>query len=397
MVPHIRLVDWSPSRKSLLCPREVERGDKIGVMLESTFVTSEKGLSSSIGLVDISAPWACFGGVSRVGIEDGYPPFEGLISNKVLELLECPTVEIPVLALSMLGSVSDSSQLFHDYYVVLSEAVYKFSADLMQKGVNPSPLLSTKPFQLPLCGGCAFSLERRTMFSKTLSLSEGGFPLNLKTVRSNQETIDANIDAHGISSFRFWNYLVNGDVEKEGFVSVNQHGMRWLNILKKLPLVFSDIECRFHPLLNRGDRCVDSIGLVDKPEESLIQIYRKLSEPQKPISPLFVGFSHSISGSNGKVCWKAEPSPCFSINHVVEGNWVKHSPFKSHLRNIVTRIAISLKGSKQLLRIFSGRLKLADNGLRELHQIAYMLFKYLSIKPQFLPALKDGVSLRWFR
>ncbi len=82
MVPHIGLVDWSPSRKSLLCSREVEGGGKIGVMLESTFVTSEKGLSSSIGLVDISAPWACFGGVSWVGIEDGYPPFQGLISNE---------------------------------------------------------------------------------------------------------------------------------------------------------------------------------------------------------------------------------------------------------------------------------------------------------------------------
>lgn len=52
-------------------------------------------------------------------------------------------------------------------------------------------------------------------------------------------------------------------MEVEGSISVNQDGMCWLGIFRKLSLVVACIKHRFNSLLKRGCGSVDSVRLVD--------------------------------------------------------------------------------------------------------------------------------------
>ncbi|MEM3484161.1 MAG: hypothetical protein QXI12_00895, partial [Candidatus Methanomethyliaceae archaeon] len=117
-------------------------------------------------------------------------------------------------------------------------------------------------------------------------------------------------------------------------------------------------------------------------------------EFKKPVSPLLVGFSNPISGSYSQVRWKPKFLSGLSINHVVEGNWIENSPFKRYLGNMVAGISKSLKGCKQFLRFFNARLKFAYNGFREIHQKAYMQFRYLNFK--LLTSIPHTTEVRGF-
>jgi hypothetical protein len=67
--PRIRLVDWSPSRASQLDSGKVEGGDVVCVVLKATMYASEEGLAFPVGFVDVSASWAGYGSVFRLGID----------------------------------------------------------------------------------------------------------------------------------------------------------------------------------------------------------------------------------------------------------------------------------------------------------------------------------------
>lgn len=173
-------------------------------------------------------------------------------------------------------------------------------------------------------------------------------------------------------------------MEKEALVLISQNRMGWLSVLKKLSLILSDVKRRLYPLLNRRDGCVNSIRLVDKPEKPFIQIYGMLCKLEKLMFSLLVGFGNSIPRPYGKVCGKAKLFPCFTVNHVVESNWVKHSPFKRYFREVIACTSKGLKGGDKLLYFFLGWLKFTDRGFRELHQSIYIN----SVFKSFLPWLK---------
>ncbi|MGQ9759988.1 MAG: hypothetical protein ACUVQ5_05415 [Candidatus Methanomethylicaceae archaeon] len=138
--------------------------------------------------------------------------------------------------------------------------------------------------------------------------------------------------------------------------------------------------------MKRGDGSVDSLRLVYEPEKPCVQVHGKGFKLKKLVPLNFVGFCNSVS--YGKVYWKIELLPCFSIDYVAKGNGVKHSSFKGYIRNVVACIAKSLKGRKKLLLFFLRWLKHTDDGLGGLHQKAYMLSQHLKFTPQFLPRLK---------
>jgi len=385
--PYIRLVDESPSRGSQLHSGEVERGDYVGVMLEPAFDTSEKRLTSPVNFADMSASWACFRGVPRIDVNYGCPPLKSFVFNKGLELMECPAVEVSILASPMFSPIPDSSQFLHYNHVTLFKAVHEFSADLMQNSINPSSLLSTQPFQLPFGGSCAFALERGADLPKTMPFLEDTPPFHLEAVRGYEKVVHSDVDANRVVAFGVWNLFVDGDVEEERLVSINQDCVCRLGVFQKLSLIFTYVKRGLNSLLNSGNRGVDSVRLVDKSEESLIQIHGKLIKLKKFVSSLLVGFSDSISRSDGKVSWELKLLPCFSVDHVVKSDRIKDSLFKGYFGNVIASVSKSLDSRKQLLRIHGTWLKFADSRFREFHRKAYMRFQYLRVL-RFLPRLK---------
>ena len=145
--PRIRRVDGRPSRASQLDSGEVQGGDVVGIMLESTFDTTKEALTSPVSLIDMSASWAGYGSVLRRDIDYWYPSFKSLVFDERLEPAKRPAVEVPVLAFPMLSSVTDSSQLLHNDHVAFFKGIHKLPADLMQNSTNPSPLSSAQPAQ----------------------------------------------------------------------------------------------------------------------------------------------------------------------------------------------------------------------------------------------------------
>jgi hypothetical protein len=396
--PHIGRSDRRPSLWSLLQTGEVKGGDVIGIMLKTAAHTPEEGLTSPISFVDASTSWAGYGGVFRLNIDDWYPSFKSLIFDKGLKLSESPAVKVSILASPMLSVHTDSSELLHHNYVAFLKRVHKRSADLVQSRIDVSPLSSAQPFQPPFSRGCAFALERGAELSKVMPSGEDFPTLSPESVGSDEKVLHPNVHSDWVASFRLWNLLFNRNVEEERFISVNQDSVGRFSFLKKLSLIVSYIEHRFNSLLKCGDRSVDSIRLVDKPEKPLIQIQRKFRELKRLISSLLVCFGYSISGSDGEVCWKLELLPRLSINHVVKGYWIEHPCLKGYFRNVVTRILKSFKCSKKLLCILFRRLKLADYSFRELHSKKHICkFYYLRFKPQFLSATEVGSLLEVVR
>jgi len=394
--PYIRHVDGCPSKPSQLELGEVQGGNVVGVMLKSAFNTSEERLGSPVGFISMSASWTGLRSVPWIDINYWDSSLKSFVFDKGLKFSERPAMEISILTFHVFSSIPDSSQFLHYDYVAFFKGVHELPADLMQNSINPSSLLSTQPFQSAFSRLRAFGLKRRTKLSKTPSLPENSFPFNLEAVGGNKKVIHTDVNTNRVIPFRLWSRLVNCNMEKEGFVSINQDCVGRLSIFKKFSLILSDVKRWLHSLLNRRDRRIDAIRFVDKPEKSLIQIYRKLIKLKEFISFLLVGFSYSVPCSYGEICWKIKSSPRLSVNHVVKSNRVEHSPFKGYLRNIVASITKSLCCAKQLFKVFSGWLKFADHGLRELHfKKAYMLFQYLKVL-QFLPRLKPWVSLEGF-
>ena len=146
-------------------------------------------------------------------------------------------------------------------------------------------------------------MERGAELSKTASFSEDFPALSFEAVGSHEKVLHPDVHSDWIASFRLWNLLFNRDVEGECFISVNEDCMSRFSFLEKPSLIVSYIEHGFNSLLKRGDRSVDSIRLVDKPEEPFIQIHRELRELKKLVSSLLVCFGY-VSGSDGEVCWE---------------------------------------------------------------------------------------------
>ena len=386
--PRVWLVDNSPSRASQLNPGEVEGSDIVGVVLESALDTSEKRLGSPIGSINISASWTCFRAVPWIDIGYRHPFFKGFVFDEELEFFKCPTVEVSVLAFPVFGSVSDSSQLFHNHYVTFPETVHESPTHLVQNSVHIPPLFSAKPFQSAFSRLRAFGLKRRAELSKTVTFPKDGFASNLEAVRSDEETVDSDIHTNRIVAFRLWNSLIDCDVEEERLVSMYQDCVCRLGVFKKFSLVLSNIKQWFHSFLKSGNGCINPLGLVNKSKESRIQIHRKLHKFKKSMLSLFVGFSNSVPCSYSEVCRKIELSPRLSINHMVKCNRIKHSPLKSYVRNVVASISKSLNRAKQLAEIVRRRLKLADNGLREFHREAYMQVPLFKVSSSISPTVK---------
>jgi len=372
--PRIRHADGCPARASQLDPCKVEGGDIVGVVLESTFDTSEEGLGSPVSSINVSASRASLRSILWVGINYRYPSFKGFVFDKGLELSESPAVEISVLAFSMFSSISNASQLLHNDYIAFPKAVHKFTADLMQNSINPSSLLSTQPFQSAFSRLRAFRLERRAELSKMVSSFEGVSPFHLEAVGGNEKIAYTDVDAYGVIAFTLWDFPANCDMKIKRFISVNQNSMCGLSVFKKLSLIFSYVKRNFNSLLNSRDRRIDAIRLIDKPKKPLVQIHRKLRKLKELVLSLFVGFGNPVSRSDGEVRWKIELLPRLPVNHVVESNWIEHFSFKGYLGDVVASISKSVKRVQQLLRIFNRWLKLAYNRLRELHTKAYMQF-----------------------
>lgn len=376
--PRIRHVDGCLPRASQLDSGKVERGDIVSIMLKSTMNASKEALAFPIGFVNASAPWASYRSVSWVDVNNWVSFFESFVFDKGLELSKSPAVEVFVLVSPMFNFVADSSQLLHYDYVAFFEAVHESLTYLVQDSVGVSPLSSAKPFQLPFGGSCAFALERRAELSKMLSPFENSFPFNFEAVRSYEKVVYANVYADGITTFRFWNSFFDCDVEKEGFISVNQDCVSRLNIFKELSLIFSYVKQWLHSLLKGSNRSINSI--IAQPEKPFIQVHGKLRKLKQSISSLFVGFGNPVSGSYCKVCWKTKYLSSFFVNYVMEGYRIKYSSFKCYLRNVVASITESLNCAKQFLKVLGRRLKFADNSFRELrYRIAYMQNGYLNV------------------
>jgi len=392
----IRPVDGAARGGRASSPRQVQTGNPVRVVLEPASLAPEQRLALPVRIADEATPWTGLGGVGSVDIDHRDAPFQSLIFDVALESPEGPRVEVGSLRLSVLCPTSYPVQAFEDHNVALLERVHELSAHLVENGACPPPLLRAEPSQ-PAPGRLrAFGLKGGAQSSKVLPSGEGGLALDFETVGSHEQIVHPDVYSYRIVSLWIWNLSLDGNMQEEPLVFVGKHGMGRLDTFEQFLLVFAYFKRGLDALLNRCDGGMPPIGLLEHPEESSIEVERELVEAEELVSSSLVSFGHPISRTDCEVGREPELGPSFAVDDVVEGDGIEDSTLKSHPRNVIAGIPKRLDGAEQLCVLLICEPELADYGLDEPHRNSIYAFSLKNL-PQFLPALTDGVSLRWSR
>jgi len=394
--PYIRRVDDALNKRAC-SPANVHRSDNISVMLETTIYASEQCLCNSILATDMVTSWTLLRSVFGVNEDNGYTSFQCFVSDKELEFTECPTMEVCSLRFSVFCCVLYSGQIFHYYDVACVQGINELSTDLVQYRVSPLTLLTCNRFQFPFCGFCAFGLESLSLFSELLSPSKNIFTISFESVRCNDEFIHSQIYANRIITCRFGYDSSNWDMEIKPFSLVNQNCICWVSSIQKSSLVFTSNNRDFNSSINGRDTCINTVLFEYQSEYSFIQVHRCAIEFDKFSLFSFICFSNSISCSYHKIRWQLECQLTVIISNMVQCYRIEYLLFKCYFRNKVTAFHKLINCAIQDILLFISRIKFTYDGFSYFHTTGHICMSIYSLAcPQFLFALKSGVSLRWF-
>jgi hypothetical protein len=194
---------------------------------------------------------------------------------------------------------------------------------------------------------------------------------NLKTVRSDKQVNLAKVNTDNILWWVTWLRVRNrnGDMQVEFFVSMA------FKDSKSGFLGFKDWQIAL-PNLNRalnslaimtGEANPRFVALPEQAEKFIVQIQRVGFKGQKFKGLLvgfkgFIGFSHTVTGTDGKVGVQAEALSDVSVGQVVQGDRVKTASLKRNLTNSITGFGENIKGVAQTLLILWRQVKFGNNG-----------------------------------
>ena len=339
-----------------------------------------------IAMTDLATPGAGLGGVSGVDIDHDDPPFQGLVFDEVLQLLEGPGVEVGPLVLSypLLNPLPNVGQLLHHDHISCLEAIHNPAADDVIQVGHPSALPAREPSQDALSTLRAFGLEGSTLGPEPPPDVHSFSAAELHPRAGGCQVDDAQIDADdlGIGS-GFWglDWGAQGDVDVDVDIPrplvpiVADGGCCGLLPSKQTPLVVADIEGELLPALDGGDRDFElwfgSLLPFDEPEEVLIEGEGLRPEELGSAASLSSGFDspdHAGEDPDDVVCGKAVAFFKRVVEFAMQAIRMTNVLFQGHFQGIVTGLGELEHRLLEGLGILFGDYHLASHGLNELHR-----------------------------
>src|SRR5690606_5693817 len=147
-------------RRRASSPGDVDGGDDVGMVLETTRLTTEGAVDEPVLLVDVPAPRALPGGVAGIDMEHRDASSQGFVLQECLELAKGPGVEIRTQLLGGSYPLPDVREVLQHQHIPWLKRLH----DALGQGVvdvaHPPSLLAGQPSQGALGTFRAFPLER---------------------------------------------------------------------------------------------------------------------------------------------------------------------------------------------------------------------------------------------
>jgi hypothetical protein len=319
----------------------------------------------------MTAAWASLRGMVGLNENNLVTCQSGFVGNHKLELPKRPSVELrPLFGTVTLTAISDVLKVFQHNEAIWWEVINEATADSVQVGSRPTALLVAQPFPSSF-GSRAFALQGVPSDTKPLAPLNQFYTRNLNAIRGNKQVNLAEVNADNILWRVTWLRVRNGngDMQVEFFVPTALKGCKsgFLGF-KDWQIALPNLNRALNPLAVASSNANPNfVAFQKQSEKPCVQIQRCGFEGQKFKRLLigfegFVGFSHTVTGTDSKVSVQPEALPNVSVGQMVQGDAVKATPFKRNLTNSVAGFGKDIKGVVQPLLILWRQVKFGDNG-----------------------------------
>jgi len=257
-------------RRRASSPGDVDGGDDVGMVLETTRLTTEGALDEPVLLVDVPAPRALPGGVAGIDIEHRDASSQGFVLQECLELTKGPGMKIRAQLLSGSYPLPDVREVFQHQYIPWLKRLH----DALGQGVvyvaHPPSLLAGQPLQSALRRLRALPLERLTETTKMPTASQNGPAREHKPIGGGSQIFDTPVHSDTADSMGLRHRRRDNDVDVEMALSLRVHQRGRGRVLpgQKVPLVLADPHRQHQP--TRMGRDGDGLLLRDPAKGALI-------------------------------------------------------------------------------------------------------------------------------
>jgi len=369
--------------------QDIGSGIEVGVENNSTCFTDE-GRALSLPLINIPTDGACSGRILCSDKLDSNTSFFSLIEKELLQLIESPIGEQPIL-LSSMSCFPNAIKFLQNDYSVFSYAIYQSSADNMVD-ITHKPLLLLLDFgKMPISRTSVFALQSASQTDISILDRKNVRAIVQPAIRCGYKIIDASVYPKHLSLFagcdsRFF----YGNHQPKASIPASDK-IAFLDIPIGIFLeVFGDGECE-----------LDSTFLSEKTCRSFGQVYGTTSfiimdgcSREFRLSASFLpqcSLDRSTGTFIGHYCKLGRKTETFPENWVVD---MVHPEGIGFLMLIAGRNSeiLSLRHQSHIIIKYGSLLRSFFNKrLDGFHHIDYILFtriKKNAETPQFLPPVK---------
>jgi len=352
----------------------------VRIILEATVDTPEQRLRPPVPPVYHVTSRTLLRCIRGIYPDNRDASFKTFVFYHRTELSERPAVEVRPVLLPSLDAVSYAREILQHHHIAFVKTVNEFSAYLMQDGICPSLLLTTKPFKLPLRRGSAYFLECLPLFPIMFPSRFYITPLSFKPVGSDKNISFANVHTHIIIPFGLGKLVSDGDVDIDVTISESDLGVLH-GIIQELTLIVAYVKCGLHTPVEGSNRDSE-IAVSEQGKEFLIQIHAELSELVLPVSVLLIRLRYAVTCPDCEIRGEFVALSYRSVGEMVQCDGVETPLGKSNLADVVAGISESYRSLSYLLRFLFRRAQLAHYRLCRFHDIhiGFLYIKSLMLK-----------------
>lgn len=307
-------VDRRPTQARYTSPCYVSGGVEVSMELEAT-LPAPKNRTVAVTLVDMSALRTLLARVFGVHEDNLLSEGFSFVHKELLELKECPVVELPVepFALSLLDSNMLQILKYKDGMVSMHNL---FCDAVVNVGHKPF-LPPADALELSFGGTSAFGLQPPAEIGVLCPGVLDLFGIEENVIRTDGEVDDATVDSENWAVDGLWCFLLDSDMDEEPAVSVREGAATDLPV-KVLLVVFRHHERSLNSTTDCGDAGIFSVE---------VDAYHSFVVPDGTVEPelreLFEfdstkGLARNISGRGREACRQAELLPDLIVGGIVD-------------------------------------------------------------------------------
>jgi len=314
---------------------DIDGGNEIGMVLETTGFATEMGLGRAIALLTVPTSWAGAGSVPGVYIDNRDASLQGFVFDEPLEFTKGPGVYICSLLLGDSYPFPYILEVFQHQDVAWLQRFNDSLGHDMVDVAHPSALLARQPFQESLGSFCALLLERLTELTEMPVASHDCPAREDTTVRDNSDVLQPTVNPDG--AFAFWvrDGSGQGDVDVELVLLSGVYkccGSRVLSC-QQMPLVVANLNGQ-HQAANMG-RDGDGFFSRDPSERSLIKADAHWPEPTYLTGLALHGLGYPGDSPDNQIRLKTIASLNLLVTKVLELDLVGGLMLQSNLPDVL--------------------------------------------------------------